>query len=949
MFSPTTTFIFHSLFLFSSIVFVLHGDTISAHENIANIGAIVNVNSRIGKEQKISMEIAVQMINAKSSNKNNLVLHIRDSGGDPLQASTAANELIKEQQVQAIIGTETWKEASLVTGIANQAQVPFLSFSSPSMASELTSMRWPYLVKMATNDLKQLQCLASIIGSYKWCRVVVIYEEDYSTESGTLALLSDALRAVDSVIEHVSAFPLFSSLSNPKAYIREELKKLSNIPSRVFIILQSSLDLARHVINEAKHTSLMDKDSVWIATESVSSLLHTLNSTDLFSLRGIVGIKPHYSETTPNFLSFSSKFQNIFRSVYPQEGKPEPGIHALRAYDSVFTIASALDKLTNNTSKTLLENIMSIDLDGLGGKIQFEREELSSSMTYEIINVAGKSYTEIKYWSPDYGFSDDPISEGGSGDNKTTQVLGSRVYWPGGLDRVPFGWAMPSEAKPMIIGLPGRTAFAKFVKVTVGKDPTGFCIDVFKKAESLLGYSLPHTFQKFDGSYDDLVDQVPRKIFDAVVGDVTILANRSNYVEFTQPYAESGLTMVVPFISEERDWLFVKPFTPTMWLIVGIAFLHTMFVVWFMEHRSNSDFRGSWKNQLSTALWFTFSTLFFAHREKLRSNFTRVVMMVWLFVVFIVISSYQASLTSMLTVRRLEPTVTDIETLRRSNSPVGCDADSFVRNYLQQVLHFHPDNIIQIKSEYDYPREFKSGRIKAAFLEIPYQRAFVASYCKNYQVAGASYRFGGLGFVFPKGSPIARDFSEAFLKLSEDGTLDELERLWFDPSPECSKLENELKNQSLGLSNFWTLFLVTGVTSTVMLVAYIVQLCIRFRRHFVLPIGTSAPGNNSFWNGIKRLGTYFNNNRLHPEPVSADEKDVEMLLASTGEYLTVSNSSRHLQSTPMTEKEFPKTYIVEKDTRERVLRIANSLPTLRRPGHVFPHEDSKWQHIPNST
>ncbi|KAL5729972.1 hypothetical protein ACHQM5_002858 [Ranunculus cassubicifolius] len=196
------------------------------------------------------------------SHKNNLVLYTRDSGGDPLQASTAANELIKEQQVQAIIGTEAWKEASLVTGIANQAQVPFISFSSPSMASELTSMRWPYLVKMASNDSEQMRCLASIIGSYKWCRVVVIYEEDYSTESGTLALLSDALRAVDSVIEHVSAFPPFSVLSNLKDYIREELKKLSNIPSRVFVILQSSLDLARQVIHEAKQQSQFQAYSI---------------------------------------------------------------------------------------------------------------------------------------------------------------------------------------------------------------------------------------------------------------------------------------------------------------------------------------------------------------------------------------------------------------------------------------------------------------------------------------------------------------------------------------------------------------------------------------------------------------------------------------------------------------------------------------------------------------
>lgn len=105
------------------------------------------------------------------------------------------------------------------------------------------------------------------------------------------------------------------------------------------------------------------------------------------------------------------------------------------------------------------------------------------------------------------------------------------------------------------------------------------------------------------------------KTFDAVIGDVTILANRSKYVEFTQPYAESGLTMIVPVKTEERAWMFMKPFTMEMWAVTGAILIYTMFVVWFLEHRSNPEFRGPWTNQLGTALWFTFSSLFFSHSE----------------------------------------------------------------------------------------------------------------------------------------------------------------------------------------------------------------------------------------------------------------------------------------------------------------------------------------------
>ncbi|KAL9684214.1 hypothetical protein QQ045_021648 [Rhodiola kirilowii] len=103
--------------------------------------------------------------------------------------------------------------------------------------------------------------------------------------------------------------------------------------------------------------------------------------------------------------------------------------------------------------------------------------------------------------------------------------------------------------------------------------------------------------------------------FDAIVGDVTILANRSQYVSFTQPYAESGLTMIVPVKIEAQTWMFTKPFTASMWMVTCAILIYTMFIVWFLEHHSNPAFRGPWKNQIGTATWFTFSTLFFAHSK----------------------------------------------------------------------------------------------------------------------------------------------------------------------------------------------------------------------------------------------------------------------------------------------------------------------------------------------
>ncbi|KAK1565325.1 hypothetical protein Q3G72_024110 [Acer saccharum] len=348
--------------------------------------------------------------------------------------------------------------------------------------------------------------------------------------------------------------------------------------------------------------------------------------------------------------------------------------------------------------------------------------------------------------------------------------------------------------------------------------------------------------------------------YDAVVGDVTILASRSKLVEFTQPYAESGLSMIVPAKSEESAWMFTRPFTWKMWVVTGAVMIYTMLIVWLLEHKHNPEFNGPWQNQISTALWFTFSSLFFAHRERIHSNLTRVVVVVWLFVVLILNSSYTASLSSMLTVQRLKPNVTDIEWLKRNNLKVGCDGDSFVREYLQNVLAFKSDNILNVSSEYNYEGEFKNNSIAAAFLELPYEKVFITHYCKGYTATNRTKRFGGLGFVFQKGSPIAADFSEAILKLSESGELKSLEEMWFEPSPECSANAANDKTENLTLSSFWGLYLISGATSTICFILFLVRLLRNYRHDRQDTIQSNiAPSMRSIWREVVRLVKYICN------------------------------------------------------------------------------------------
>ncbi|GER31770.1 glutamate receptor 1.2 [Striga asiatica] len=797
-------------FVFTIFLLILFGcfSISSARTENVNVGALINYDSRIGKEMKTALKLAGQKFN-KSSNR--AFLHFKNPRESPIEALYAAEELVKEKNAQFIVSTGTWAETALVATYGNRTKVPIISFAGPTIEKSIVEQQWPFLVHIFPDTKQQIKCIADIITTFHWRKVVAIYEVD---DSGAFSLLSDALSAVGVEIEHRLVLPPFSSLSDPNTFVRQEAQKLLTKQARVFVVLKTSLEMSVVLFKEANELGLVQKDSAWIISDPLAGLLDSVNSSVISSMEGSIGVTTHFSENGRLFREFKQNFRRIFRSDYPEEDNFEPSVFALRVYDVMNAIIMAAKK--SNSGESNLEALLSTDFAGLSGRISFDGGELIvQPFALKIVNVVGKKYKEVG------------ILSSNTEERPVKWYEFDLINWPGDLRRVPKGWSMPNEAKPLRIGVPGRTSFEKFVKVTGNSSIhsysySGFCIDIFFEVVKIVenDYPLPYEFVPFLGTYDELVNCVANKTFDAVVGDVTILANRSSFVEFTQPFTESGLTMLVTVNSRARNtaWIFIKPFSGGMWAVTGAVFLYTVLIVWLLEREMNPEFEGPWWNQLNTALWFTCCSLFFAHREKVYNNYTRIVVLVWLFVVLVLTSSYTASLSSLLTVPRITPSISEIQLLKDQNAKIGCDGDSFVRKYLENVLGFHPDNIRTVDSEYKYPKEFETGNISAAFLELPYQKAFLNHYCTGYTVSGntssvAGDRFGGLGFVFQKGSPITEDVSRAILTLSENGKLKELELEYISPTRKC--VQNADMMENLSWESFWALFIFSVGTSAI--------------------------------------------------------------------------------------------------------------------------------------
>ncbi len=235
--------------------------------------------------------------------------------------------------MQAIIGALSIQDAALIPHISKTTKnIPIISLTSPALVPPLVPLQPPFFIQMANDVTLYMKCIAAIIGHFRWQKVTTIYENnnDYSTELATLTILSDSLREVDSGIEHHSTFP---SLSDPKATIEKELKKLRSKSNRVFIVVQSSLEFATLLFENANQMDMMEKGYVWIVTDKIASLLDSVDSSITYNMQGVLGFKTSFVSSSKAFRQFKMKFRNKYESEYPEEENPNPSIFALRAYE----------------------------------------------------------------------------------------------------------------------------------------------------------------------------------------------------------------------------------------------------------------------------------------------------------------------------------------------------------------------------------------------------------------------------------------------------------------------------------------------------------------------------------------------------------------------------------------------------------------------------------------
>ncbi|KAF7841097.1 glutamate receptor 3.2-like [Senna tora] len=719
------------LWLASTLILILGASKeVVVRPDIVKIGAIFTLKTINGKVSKIAIKAAEEDVNSDprilGGRKLSITMH--DSNFSGFLGFIGALKFLGSGSV-AIIGPQNSVMAHVLSHLANELHVPLLSFTA--LDPTLSPLQYPYFVQTAPNDQFQMTAVADMINYFGWREIIAVFSDDDQSRNG-INVLGDKLAERRCKISYKAILPPDPTAS--QSNITTQLTMVQSMEARV-IVLHTYSKTGRLVFDVAQKLRMMGEGYVWIATSWLSTVL---DSTPLpldvsYSIKGVVTLRPHtpQSKRKQDFMSRWNHMSNRSIGLNP---------YGLYAYDSVWMIAFALKSFFDQN-----------------GPIQFGSDRSPLHPSYDILNVITGGYRKIGYWSNYSGLSvvtPEKLYTKAANRSISNQHL-SRVIWPGGTTEKPRGWVFPNNGRQLRIGVPNRVSYQNIVSQINGTNTIqGYCIDVFLAAIKLLPYAVPYRFVLFgDGhknpSYYDLVNMITSDVFDAAVGDITIVTDRTKMADFTQPYIESGLVVVAKVKTlKSSAWAFLRPFTPIMWGVTAVFFLIVGAVVWILEHRTNDEFRGPPRKQIVTILWFSLSTMFFAHRENTVSALGRIVLVIWLFVVLVINSSYTASLTSILTVQQLSSPITGIDTLITSNEPIGFQQGSFAENYLIQELNIPKHRLVPLGSPIEYAIALEKGTVAAVVDERPYVELFLSESdnCK-FSIRGQEFTKSGWGFV----------------------------------------------------------------------------------------------------------------------------------------------------------------------------------------------------------
>ncbi|XP_013364404.1 PREDICTED: glutamate receptor ionotropic, NMDA 2D, partial [Chinchilla lanigera] len=374
----------------------------------------------------------------------------------------------------------------------------------------------------------------------------------------------------------------------------------------------------------------------------------------------------------------------------------------------------------------------------------------------------------------------------------------------------------------------------------------GFCIDILKRLAHTIGFSYDLYLvtngkhgKKIDGVWNGMIGEVFYQRADMAIGSLTINEERSEIVDFSVPFVETGISvMVARSNGTVSPSAFLEPYSPAVWVMMFVMCLTVVAVtVFIFEYLSPVGYNRSLATgkrpggstfTIGKSIWLLWALVFnnSVPVENPRGTTSKIMVLVWAFFAVIFLASYTANLAAFMIQEEYVDTVSGLSDrkfqrpqeqyppLKFGTVPNGSTEKNIRSNY--------PD-MHSYMVRYNQPRvEEALTQLKAGKLDAFIYDAAVLNYmarkdegCKLVTIgSGKVFATTGYGIALHKGSRWKRPIDLALLQFLGDDEIEMLERLWL--SGICHNDKIEVMSSKLDIDNmagvFYMLLVAMGLS-----------------------------------------------------------------------------------------------------------------------------------------
>lgn len=339
--------------------------------------------------------------------------------------------------------------------------------------------------------------------------------------------------------------------------------------------------------------------------------------------------------------------------------------------------------------------------------------------------------------------------------------------------------APPSQAHtdPTIIRV-GIKPLEPFVFIDEAGTPSGFSIDLWKAIAADLRVKYEWVPA---ATVNELIDDIQSGRIDVAIAGISMTPERESLVDFTYPYFESGLQIMVP---ENPDSGSVNLptifFSSTVFRMLGVGLVLLFFManlIWLLEKRNNPGMPKSYAAGIWDGLWWGLAILLrHEYMDKARPDgiLKRLFAMGSMVVGIVLIAEFTAAITASQTVSQLRPSIEGLSDLqgRRVLTVAGSTADEFLLT--QDVRHTTVETIAEA-----YPA-LLNDEADAIVFDAP----VLLYYSQNQgyglvRVVGPVFQEEEYAIALATGSPLREPVNAALLRLKASGRYDKIYEQWF--------------------------------------------------------------------------------------------------------------------------------------------------------------------------